>query len=353
MKIKVIILKSELDRDNVLWIEACKNNPRIEAYHVVDMTKNDWLDNIRASDFDLILCRPPGITSFFKSLYDERMMILQDVCGYKIYPSLHEIYIYENKKLLKDWLVANNIAHPRTYVSFFQDDALSYAADKKNYPIVAKTNIGASGNGVVILKTKEEAVHYIKNAFGSGIKSKSGPKWLKGNIFKKLKKLTNSKNFIGQRMKEYAMSKSETQKNFVFFQEFVPHEFEWRCVIIGESYFAHKKLALNNMSSGTLLKEYNDVPLELLDFLKDFVQKTGVSSVAVDLFEREGNYLVNEVQCFFGQSDPYQMLVNDQPGRYIFDGAQWIFEAGMFNTNQCYDLRLSHALKVFEQGRNM
>lgn len=344
MKIKVIILKSELDRDHLLWIEACKNNERIESYRVVDMTKNNWLENIRSEKFDLILCRPPGITTFFKSLYDERMMILQDVCGYNIYPSLHEIYIYENKKLLKDWMIARNIPHPKTFVSFFQEDALNYAEDEKNYPIVAKTNIGASGNGVVILKTKDEASQYIKNAFGSGIKSKSGPKWLKGNIFKKAKKIFNNPAFIGQRMKEYGMSKSETQKNFVFFQEFIPHEFEWRCVMIGESYFAHKKLAINNMSSGTLLKGYNDVPEKLLDFLREFRQKTGVSSVAVDLFESEGKYLVNEVQCFFGQSDPYQMLVNDKPGRYIFQNDRWVFEEGMFNTNQCYDLRLQHAL---------
>ena len=350
MKVKVIILKNELDRDHLLWIEACKNDSRIEKFHVVDMTKNDWLENIRAIDFDLILCRPSGITTFFKSLYDERMMILSQICGYKIYPSLQEIYIYENKKLLKDWLVAKQIKHPRTFVTFFQQEAIDYASNAKNYPIVAKTNIGASGNGVVILKTETEAQDYIKAAFGLGIKSKSGPKWFKGNIFKKIKKLTRSRAFYAQRMKEYAMSKSETQKNFVFFQEFVPHEFEWRCVIIGDSYFAHKKLAIDNMSSGTLLKGYDAVPEKLLHFLRDFSEKTGVNSAAVDLFESEGDYLINEVQCFFGQSDPYQMLVNEQPGRYVFDGVQWVFEAGMFNTNQCYDLRLDHALRVLGQG---
>jgi glutathione synthase/RimK-type ligase-like ATP-grasp enzyme len=349
MTYKVIILKSELDRDHLLWIEACQKDKRISTFTVVDMTQNDWLESIQALEFDLILCRPPGITSFFKTLYDERMMILKDICGFNIYPTLQEIYIYENKKLLKDWLVAQHIPHPKTFVSFFKSEAIAYASEIQNYPIVAKTNIGASGNGVVILKTKDEAKEYIDQAFGSGIKSKSGPKWLKGNPLKKIRKLLSSKAFLGQRLKEYAMSKSETQKNFVFFQEFIPHEFEWRCVIIGDSFFAHKKLALNNMSSGTLLKGYNDVPLKLLDFLRTFSCKTGVNSVAVDLFESEQGYLINEVQCFFGQSDPYQMLIEDQPGRYIYENEQWKFESGMFNTNQCYDLRLDHALSIFKK----
>jgi hypothetical protein len=39
------------------------------------------------------------------------------------------------------------------------------------------------------------------------------------------------------------------------------------------------------------------------------------------------------------------MLVNDKPGRYQFNGKEWVFEEGMFNTNQCYDLRLTHAIE--------
>jgi len=345
MKVNVIILKSELDRDHLLWIEACKTNNKINGYEIVDMTKNDWLDKIKKLKFDIILCRPPGITSFYKTLYDERMMILSSVCGYKIYPSLQEIYLYENKRLLKDWLVAKGINHPKTFVSFDFKDVTLYIKNIKNYPIVAKTNIGASGNGVVVLKSIEDAKKYVSNVFRNGVKSKSGPKWFKGNILKKIKKIITNKEFISQRMKEYSMSKNETQKDFVFFQEFIQHDFEWRCVIIGDSFFAHKKIAINNMSSGTLIKDYNNVPLKLLDYLLEFTRKTGVNSVALDLFESNGNYLVNEIQCFFGQSDPYQMLVDNKPGRYQYNGKEWIFEEGMFNTNQCYDLRLEHAIK--------
>ena len=50
--------------------------------------------------------------------------------------------------------------------------------------------------------------------------------------------------------------------------------------------------------------------------------------------------LINEMQCIFGQSDPYQMLVGGVAGRYIYQDNQWKFEAGDFNTNESFDLRL-------------
>lgn len=53
------------------------------------------------------------------------------------------------------------------------------------------------------------------------------------------------------------------------------------------------------------------------------------------------------MQCIFGQSDPYQMLVNGIPGRYVMIEGNWIFEEGDFNTNQSYDLRLETALNLY------
>ena len=149
-------------------------------------------------------------------------------------------------------------------------------------------------------------------------------------------------------MLEYKTTYFNPQKGFVIFQEFIPHFYEWRCVRIGDSYFAHKKIARNNKSSGTLIKAYDEVPVMLLDFIREMTERTGLSSVAIDLFDHEGRYLVNEIQCYFGQSDPYQMLVNSVPGRYRFKDGAWAFEAGDFASNACYDLRLEHALKMVD-----
>lgn len=345
MKYKVAILKNESERDHLLWLKACQNSKLIEA-DVIDITENNWLLEVQKKKYDLYLLKAPGQTSLFKQLFDERIWILNQVLNRTIYPSLNEIYIYENKRLLRDWLVAKQFPHPKSEVFFHKAEAQKWVNKYQNFPLVAKTNIGASGNGVVFLNDCSETTQYIEVAFSTGIKSKSGPKLFKGTILKKIKKVLKNRQFLKNRIKEYKVGASEAQKNFVILQEFVPHSFEWRCVKIGNSYFAHKKIAKGGKTSGTLIKGYDPVPESLLNFIKVVSQKGNLSSVAIDIFENENNYLINEIQCFFGQSDPYQMLVGGKPGRYVEQAGKWVFEEGMFNTNECYDLRLNHALSL-------
>ena len=158
---------------------------------------------------------------------------------------------------------------------------------------------------------------------------------------------SSSKYFLNKRIAEYKLAAKNYQKGFVILQEYIPHKFEWRCVRIGNSFFAHKKIPRWEKTSGSLLKEYCNPPFSLLDFIKNFTDRTNLSSVAIDVFEFKNNYLVNEIQCFFGQSDSYQMLIDGQPGRYCYINGKWQFEKGMFNTNQSYDLRLEHAISIF------
>jgi hypothetical protein len=152
---------------------------------------------------------------------------------------------------------------------------------------------------------------------------------------------------IGNKLEIYRERRRDIQSNFVIFQEYIPHEFEWRVVRISDSFFAHKKLKSNEKASGSLLKEYVNPSLDLLDFVKKITDRYGFYSQAIDIFESERGYLINEMQCIFGQSDPYQMLVNGKPGRYCYINNKWVFEEGDFATNACFNLRLKHVLKLF------
>ena len=344
MKTKIAIFRNESADDHLPWLEACRRRTgEVEAV-VLDITASDWLESFRREKYDLVLLRPPGRTERYKQLYDERALILHYHSGIPVYPSLNEVLIYENKRFLSDWLNINNIPHPETRVFFDRKEALEWAMSGISFPVVAKTNIGASGNGVRFLDDERILSDYISDAFGRGVGVKTGPKLRKGSLTGKLVKAMTTPGFLKKRLGEYRASFENPQRGYVIFQEFIAHEFEWRCVRIGNSYFAHKKIARNNMSSGTLIKGYDPVPPSLLDFIRGITDKTGLSSVSIDLFERNGDYLVNEIQCFFGQSDPYQMLVDSIPGRYRYLDGEWIFEAGDFASNACYDLRLEHAL---------
>ena len=133
-------------------------------------------------------------------------------------------------------------------------------------------------------------------------------------------------------------------------QEYIMHEYEWRVVVIGNSYFAHKKMKNGDRASGSLRKEYEKPPVELLQYCRDIMEKFGFYSQAIDLFDTsDRGFLVNEMQCIFGQSDPYQMLIEGQSGRYVYRKKHWSFEPGDFNSNESYDLRVSHVLELLKE----
>lgn len=338
--LKLLILSNELPNDEHFWVKACNNHASTVSYRVVDLTKNTWLEEIQKEPVDCLLAKPGGVTDAFKNLYDERLQILVNELGYMVYPSLNEVLFYENKRYLSFWLSVNNIQHPATSVFYNKKEALDFINITK-YPFVAKLNIGASGNGVNIIKTKDQAKGYVNKIFRKGITARTGPRMNRGGILKRAFYMILHPNELKTKLKLYKTISTNPQKGFCIFQEFIPHDYEWRVVCIGESYFAHKKVVKGEKASGSLIKGYENPPLSLLDFVRNIIVKHNFQSQAVDIFEiQKDTYLVNEMQCIFGQSDPYQMIVNGKPGRYLYIDNSWVFEEGMFNTNESYDLRI-------------
>jgi hypothetical protein len=212
---------------------------------------------------------------------------------------------------------------------------------------VAKVNIGASGSGAFVLHDQNDAIDYINQTFtGKGAPQRSGPNLSKGGLIKRGMHYIFNPSDIQRKLNIYRTKRNNLQTGFVIFQEYIPHDFEWRVVRIGDSFFAHKKMKIGEKTSGSTLKGYGNPPLELFDFVKEITDKHHMYSQAVDIFENsKKGYLVNEMQCMFGQSDPYQMLVNGKPGRYHMTDKAWRFEEGDFARNACYDLRLEFVLK--------
>ena len=343
---KFAILKNEDPFDHLKWIDACEDYQKNIDYKVFDLTVESWLEEITAYSPDLLLLKPSGKTSLYRSLYLERLEILVTSLKYKTFPSLDEVRIYENKRYFAYWAIAHQLPHPKTWVYYNRNEALK-ATKAMKLPLVGKMNIGASGNGVQILHTKERVKEYINKAFSDGLISNTGPKFSQGKLIQRAwQKFTHPKELIN-RLRTYRDIAKDSQKGFIILQEFIKHDYEWRAVRIGDSFFAHKKIVSNGKASGSLEKEYGNPPTKLLNFVRQLTDSFGFTSVAVDVFEPvEGQYLINEIQCIFGQSDPYQMIINGNPGRYLFKKGEWFFEKGDFNTNASYDLRLKTAIEL-------
>lgn len=350
-KYKFAILRNEFENDHLRWVASCNKFSDQITFEVINLTTYNWLEKVHEFEPDLLLTKPGGLTTPFKQLYDERLMILVNEFGYKCYPSLNEVLIYENKRYFSYWLKAHQIPHPSTYVFYYKGEAIEFSKNC-DYPIVAKVNIGASGSGVQVLHNQKEATSYIISTFaGKGAAKRSGPNLQKGGLLRRGMYYIMNPGKIAGKISLYKARAADVQNNFVLFQAFFPHDFEWRVVRIGDSFFAHKKLKMGEKASGSLLKNYDNPPFSILDFVKEITERFGFYSQAVDIFESERGYIVNEMQCIFGQSDPYQMLVDGLSGRYIHKSGNWVFEEGDFNTNESYDLRVRTAIALHTKNQ--
>jgi glutathione synthase/RimK-type ligase-like ATP-grasp enzyme len=337
------ILKNESETSHLRWKAACEGEGI--NYCIIELVHADFIDQIRKYNPEFCLSQPSGRLQLYKMMYDERIFIIEKYLRIPVYPSYDEIVLHENKKMLAYFLKANNVPHPDTFVSYNRQEAETYAADA-SYPFVAKSAIGATGSGVAIIKSPDEAKDYISKVFGKGISRRFGPNRKTGTPAGWLMKAVRSPKYFKYKMKDYSERAVDLQYGFVIFQEYVHHDYEWRCVKIGESYFAYKKLKRGNQASGSKLFEYGAPPLELLDFTRDLCTVHNFNFMAVDLFYVNNTILVNELQTVFGHANPYICRVNDRNGRYIYRNGKWSFEEGDFNLNESYDLRLKTVLRI-------
>jgi glutathione synthase/RimK-type ligase-like ATP-grasp enzyme len=351
VKLKLLILKNQNEEDHFFWIKACDEYRDRVSYQIVDITTNNWLKKITDANFDYILTRAPGNSSLFKQLYDERLYIISKVLQLPIYPTYDENLIYENKRLLSYWLKAKKIKHPNTYVFYDKKEANKFAEECK-FPIVAKTNIGASGSGVKIIKSRSELKVYITRAFnGKGIRRRWWPNTTKKNLLHRaINKMKDPQKSVKYYSDKYKFSKMDNQKYFILLQEFIEFESEWRCVIIGDSYFGHRKEKLGALTSGGGGIIWDCPSEKLLNFLKKLKEDGNLVASSLDIIETSKNeFFVIEIQSFFGYIDSQnQMYRNDIPGRFIFADEKWVFEEGVFNRNNSYNLRLEHLLNEKE-----
>lgn len=331
--IKLGILKSFKELDSLVqsYCDACKELG--VEYVILDLLCVNWIEVIKKSNVNGILVRVKGNIQEQKSLFDERLSIINDDLGIPIYPSKKELFLYENKRMYEYWLTAHNFPHPPTYIYYTKKDAL-YHIKKSKLPIVFKTNGGASSSGVRIIRNKFFAKRYIQKVFG---------------LFDP--RLSMGKVYWGRKwifpVPRFGMS----QKHYVIMQDFIPIKWEWRIIKIGNSYFGHQKLLKGEFASGSGKVGWVEPPKHLLFMVKELCEKGKFDSMAMDVLESlDGKYYINEIQSLFGSFLPYQMKINGIPGRFIYNGNDFVFEKGEFNQKGSNLLRVEDFIKKIEQN---
>ncbi len=331
---KLGILKAWNKSHYGYYIDACKAL-KVD-YEVIDVLSANWIDKIKASGCDGFLCRPPCDFQERKSIYDEKIYFINKFLDKPIYPSFDEQFIYENKRNMAYFLQIMDLPHPKTNVFSRKEDALQYI-ESCSYPIVFKSNVGASATGVTIARDKQHAKKIILSVFG---------RFNSLLTFGKIMFLKSNK-LHGMKFPAFG----SIQKHYVIIQEYHKIKWEWRIIKIGDSYFGHQKLLTGDFASGSGIDAVGwiDPPKELLLLVKEVCDKGKFLSMSIDIFETiDGTYLINELQTHFGAYDRPQMYIDDIPGRYVLKKGNFIFQEGEFNKFFNNILRVEHFVTLLK-----
>ncbi len=296
-------------------IAACKELG--VSYRVIDISDSDWIHVVKDANCDAFLVWPSSYLSIWKEMFDDRLKIMEDDLGMLIYPSYKEMWLYENKRRVRDWLEINQIPHPKTWIFYDENEAIDFL-ENTEFPIVFKTNVGSSASGVWILRGQADAIKLVRKAFRQGIVAKG-------------------------------RDPRDRQWGAVYLQEYFPDVKEYRMIRINDSYFGYQKEQIGDFHSGSHAFSFFDPPRALLDLTYEITQKGKFTSMDIDIFEtQDGRLLVNELQTVFGiiTIPPVMLMVNGKIGRYYREqvNGEWIFEEGDFSRNACSNLRVEYLL---------
>lgn len=307
------------------YIAACRDLG--VSYKVLDISGSDWIEVIKNSRCDAYLVWPTSITTTLRLMFNERLKVMVDDLGKIIYPSYDEVWLWDNKRGVRDWLVAHNVPHPKTWIFYDYESAKNYL-NKAEFPIVFKTNHGYAATGVKILRKRSKALRIVKRAITRGIR------------------------LPGSHPGDY-------QWGSAILQEYLPDVREVRVVKMGESFFGFEKLKVDDFHSGSGLCKYPKLSSDLLDFVENLCEKGKFTSMGVDVFiTPDGNFLVNELQTVLGTitsmvrvgdaNSVEHCVVDGKSGRMLKDShtRQWRFEEGIFCQNALCNLRVQFVLSM-------
>ena len=291
------------------------------SYRILDIYAEDWLDIIQNSGCDGILVWMPAAYRVHKEMIEERLSIIREKLKIEIFPTYNELWIWGSKRRMAYWMLADNIQTPVTMIYYDMEAAIKYA-DNCSLPVVIKTDFGDSSRGVWIVKKRRKAKQLVRKAFSFGLNSRLG------NRFNK----------------EYGT---------VLFQQYIDRATEWRLIRVKDSFFGYKKKLIGNYASGHGIVEYGEIPVRLLQLIRDVTERNQFHSMSMDvLVKSDSSFYVTEIQSLFG--DPVggrKLVINGLPGRYRYNEirSEWFFEKGVFDQNHCCNLRVEELLSRLDK----
>ncbi len=261
-----------------------------------DVHRSDFIS--QAKKYDLIIWHT---LSTFADQWEAKSKIefLENEHNVFCFPSSSALWFFEDK-VRQHWLFEkHDIRSIKTFSSFSKEETLQFL-ENCSYPIVSKEATNSGSEGVILLKTKAQAIRFCNQVFGAGHK-------------------VHASTYL-------------RQKNYVLFQELVPNEgYDLRVTIIGNNYFGYyREIPKGDFrASGAGLFVYKPIPQDALYFAKSIKEKlVNTPYLSIDMLRSsiDGQLYVIEIAIFNRIRTSQQTIVDGTPGKYIYENGNFTFQ---------------------------
>jgi glutathione synthase/RimK-type ligase-like ATP-grasp enzyme len=268
-------------------------------FEYYDIHRSDFVEC--AKKYDLILWHTLSSPSG-QAEAKSKIEFLEKDLGKQCYPSAAELWFYEDKAR-QHWLFEKNqLPIVKTLVSYSKAEALQFI-ESCSYPIVSKELTNSSSHGVRLIRNPKAAKSFCDEVFGPGLKT----------TFSYLR-----------------------QKDYVYFQEFVPnYGYDLRVIMAADSYFGYYRYtpAGDFRASGSDDIRKAAIPEEALLLAKKTRESLHCSRfLAVDMLKdrRDDLFYIIEASTFVQVRTSEQLRIDGVAGRYQFENETFNFSPGRF-----------------------
>lgn len=286
------------------WIEYCQR--KSIPYKTVDCHSSNIIEELADCSF---------LMWNWSQTYAEDMLIARGLIkavesmGIQVFPNFETCWHFDDKVAQKYLMEALRIPMVKSYVFLDRTTALEWAR-KAEYPKVFKLRGGAGSSNVSLVNDINKAERLINKAFSTGFPPVSrwnalSERWWRFKRDKTFVSFLNiSRGIFRALIKNPTLERLSVQKNYAYFQDFIPdNNSDIRVIVIGDRAFGIKRMVREGdfraSGSGKILYDPELIPDECIRLTFDLAKKTGSQSLALDFVFSGDSPLIVEMSYAF------------------------------------------------------
>lgn len=247
-------------------------------------------------------------------LFARQLIASVEEIGLHVFPDTRTSWHYDDKVGQKYLLEAISAPLIPTHIFYDRDCALGWV-EQTTFPKVWKLRGGAGSQNVRLVKTRQAAKRIVAKSFGSGWKtSRFHGLWDRIWHFQRDRTLRSfiniGRGIIRAILPHEKHARSALQRDYVYFQDFVPNnDSDIRIVIIGDRAFAIKRMVRDGdfraSGSGSLVYEETQIPVECVRVAFDVTASLQSQCCAFDFVILDEAWFIVEISYAFS-ADAYR-----------------------------------------------